>query len=100
MGSMYEMGCFLSCSYLGLHRKKELKIKELRNGYSFKGSKYSDNYKNNIMDYVGRRIAYRTAYFPVSAQVSLVFVRFCCRKSDVIFILLVVIDALSWIHNR
>ena len=96
MGSMYEMGCFLSCSYLGLHRKKELEIKELRNGCVSKGSKYLDNYKNNIMDYVGRRIAYHTAYFPVSAQASLVFVRFGCRKLDVTFIF---IDTLSWIRN-
>ena len=70
MGSMYEMGCFLSCSYLGFHRNKELKIKELKNGCSYNGSKFSDQYKNNITNYIGKRIAYHTAYFPVSTYFS------------------------------
>ena len=65
MGSMYDMGCFLSCSYLGSYRNKQVKIKELHNGGSFHGSRYSDQYKNNIMNYIGKRIAYHTAYFPV-----------------------------------
>ena len=62
---MYEMGCFLSCSYLGLHRNKQVKIKEHHNRGSLNESRYSYQYKNNIMNYIGKRIAYHTAYFPV-----------------------------------
>ena len=74
MGSMYEMGCFLSCSYLGFYRNKQVKIKEVYSGGSFHGSRHLDQYKNNIMNYIGKRIAYHTAYFPVRISEEILLV--------------------------